>query len=565
MSATGAASQAQPQKRGYVAGFAVAVGDSENRYVPFGFSADDLRAIGPREAATELVSAALAHRIGDPTIARIALFIAVVLLTAATGLGTSDPWLALEVFGISAALAVALGVVDQRRRRFVFHVTLGQDAAHAFAELQQSAILAGRAPLVSFERSASIAHYKYSAGAERHIELSTASIDCAAPPYISANVVPVRIRCGDVSIYIYPHGILVTAGDSYKLLSSDDFALSAVRGSFVWNNRNAPSESRVESHRWHYIRRDGGPDLRFKDNYQVPVLEVGYLQLRYGGEELSVMTGWADETIAVESRCFAYFDAIRSAGSAPSPAARELRQALETLSLDEMPANAAALLVCFPRLALVHHPDRVSDAFPEARTAAGERMKQLNAANDRVAAALVAGVVPAPSSAASSTAVEVPQETRAMRTRELVDRSIPLASAVAFGVAVHFAAVFATGESAPSISIAPTPDALPALPPLAAAPDAGPRPFVQARVPSSCGASTARPPIDRLRADWLSYRCSRRAAAGDDWGSCLARWEYADTDGSGCVGNARCCPPPPEVAPSPYRSMGGGVNDEGDL
>lgn len=57
----------------------------------------------------------------------------------------------------------------------------------------------------------------------------------------------------------------------------------------------------------------------------------------------------------------------------------------------------------------------------------------------------------------------------------------------------------------------------------------------------ACGQPHARADA-RALPSWSSYACAREADVGD-WDACLPRPGYSDTQGSGCPGRSRCCPP----------------------
>lgn len=59
---------------------------------------------------------------------------------------------------------------------------------------------------------------------------------------------------------------------------------------------------------------------------------------------------------------------------------------------------------------------------------------------------------------------------------------------------------------------------------------------------TDCGNANAHPRALEI-ANWSSYTCTSRAAAGSRWSSCLRRVRYSNASGSGCPDGERCCPP----------------------
>src|ERR1035438_9469474 len=78
-------------------------------------------------------------------------------------------------------------------------------------------------------------------------------------------------------MYIYPGFILYRAPkQAFALIDSRDVMLRYVSTQFTEND-TVPSDSQIIGQTWAKCNKDGSPDRRFRDNYQIPVAHYGNL------------------------------------------------------------------------------------------------------------------------------------------------------------------------------------------------------------------------------------------------------------------------------------------------
>jgi hypothetical protein len=81
-------------------------------------------------------------------------------------------------------------------------------------------------------------------------------------------------------IYMYPSFIVMYSSEkSFALIGFNDiqFAHCALR--FV-ETGSIPSDTKVVDKTWAKVNRDGSPDRRFKDNYEIPIVRYGQINFR---------------------------------------------------------------------------------------------------------------------------------------------------------------------------------------------------------------------------------------------------------------------------------------------
>lgn len=78
-------------------------------------------------------------------------------------------------------------------------------------------------------------------------------------------------------IYFYPAFVLyIVTAESFALLEYKEVQLTFCRTNFI-EDELIPPDARVVSSTWAKTNKDGSPDKRFNDNYQIPVVEYGQL------------------------------------------------------------------------------------------------------------------------------------------------------------------------------------------------------------------------------------------------------------------------------------------------
>jgi hypothetical protein len=80
-------------------------------------------------------------------------------------------------------------------------------------------------------------------------------------------------------LYIYPGFVLLhISADAFALVDVTEVNIDAAIAAFI-EEEAIPSDTRVVRHTWKKANKDGSPDRRFANNYQIPVVEYGRLTI----------------------------------------------------------------------------------------------------------------------------------------------------------------------------------------------------------------------------------------------------------------------------------------------
>jgi hypothetical protein len=105
---------------------------------------------------------------------------------------------------------------------------------------------------------------------------ATASFRVELPRYLDCNYDVYCLAVGAEKHYLLPDCVLVNTGGEF-------FTVRYSRVSLAINNTSGLLRTTVTDYRWMHARVDGGPDRRYKHNYQIPVSRKVTVPLdRYG-------------------------------------------------------------------------------------------------------------------------------------------------------------------------------------------------------------------------------------------------------------------------------------------
>lgn len=153
-------------------------------------------------------------------------------------------------------------------------------------------------------------------------------------------------------------------------------------------------------YRWRYINKDGSPDRRFNNNYQIPVVLYGELWLRsLSGLNMVLQTsrpeaanefqtnierprqrtGHSQGNGKEERRSDDRRKAKSQSNFSVLPCADDVAAAYKLFGLSQT-ASRDDISAAYHRLAATYHPDKVAHLASEFHALADQRMKEINAA-----------------------------------------------------------------------------------------------------------------------------------------------------------------------------------------
>lgn len=181
------------------------------------------------------------------------------------------------------SLTVWLFWKDELRRKVVaFYDVHGAEEAQRFQRLVDAFEQAGKAQRawqVVASGSVSTTHqHKTNAGASALVERLPLTRGISGPPNLSSNISIPSLSTTRRSVYFLPDRILIRDGKHYADVAYRDSHTEAAPQRFIEDGA-VPSDSEIVGHTWQYVNVKGGPDRRFKNNRQLPILRYGRLTI----------------------------------------------------------------------------------------------------------------------------------------------------------------------------------------------------------------------------------------------------------------------------------------------
>jgi DNA polymerase-3 subunit epsilon len=188
----------------------------------------------------------------------------------------------LYVLVVTIPLAVVVRARDKARRTVVAFYQVEDRPAQKFQALADSfgALRECSAHwyVVAQGQVRTTQQYKTHAGASTVLRRIRGKADFAGPPVLATNIAVPSLHGRQRSVYFLPDRILVRDGKRYADLPYPACRTAARPTRFIEEGSVPPDAVRVDT-TWKYVNKSGGPDRRYKNNRQLPILQYGELTL----------------------------------------------------------------------------------------------------------------------------------------------------------------------------------------------------------------------------------------------------------------------------------------------
>jgi len=173
--------------------------------------------------------------------------------------------------------------LDSYRRTCVLFYELEPEARHAYENMvhgfDRMAASAGKWHIESGGTVRDTTTWKRNAGASHIVRRKPTTLAYKVPPMVTCNVTPPAMHVGKQVIYFFPDIALVDDGRMVGAVGYDDLSVVWQDSDFI-EERPVPKDAKIIYHTWRYPNKDGGPDRRFRNNYQIPVCRYEAMHLR---------------------------------------------------------------------------------------------------------------------------------------------------------------------------------------------------------------------------------------------------------------------------------------------
>ncbi|MEP0867046.1 hypothetical protein NDI37_21585 [Funiculus sociatus GB2-A5] len=119
-----------------------------------------------------------------------------------------------------------------------------------------------------------VSDWKRNAGSNASLIRHRSKIGKQNPNLIKTNVDVWGVDAGSIKLYLLPDRFFVFQDGVYSAIPYSEIQASLQDMEYVEQD-SLPSDATVIGKTWKYVRRDGGPDRRFNNNRQLPIVQYG--------------------------------------------------------------------------------------------------------------------------------------------------------------------------------------------------------------------------------------------------------------------------------------------------
>jgi hypothetical protein len=132
-----------------------------------------------------------------------------------------------------------------------------------------------------WDKTASVVNNNNRSAANNSVTRTATQIGTQKIDFINASFDALHFRNQNGSdIYIYPaFAVLFDDKNNFGMVDLTELKLLFKRTSFL-EEEQIPSDTKIIGETWAKVNKNGTPDKRFKDNYQIPIVEYGELEFK---------------------------------------------------------------------------------------------------------------------------------------------------------------------------------------------------------------------------------------------------------------------------------------------
>ena len=186
--------------------------------------------------------------------------------------GEVSIWIPVVLIPVLAVLHAYVARHDYESKLVVLNYDLDSDARTKYVALLTAIQwLASSTRIWRVVRKQEGVDTKYHGGAGTTQDRTQVYLRRAAPRYIQTQLALWSVPLGDQTLYLFPDRMLVYQGDQVGAVDYSSLTVDVRHISFV-EDEAVPPDSQVVGQTWQFVNRDGGPDRRFSNNRQLPVV-----------------------------------------------------------------------------------------------------------------------------------------------------------------------------------------------------------------------------------------------------------------------------------------------------
>jgi len=190
--------------------------------------------------------------------------------------------------------AAALMTPPEDPAKNIFHLLYDTDSSAVLrwqATNESLSGLAGAEKLWHVTSQTSTDDWRRNGGSSELENRVAAMLVHQSPLFVQTNVTPFCLQVQAKQLSFLPDCVWVftevdtndKSTGSYQVYTYSEIALEYNSLTFQ-ESGDVPTDTQVTGHTWQYVNKDGSPDRRFRDNYQLSICEYGSITLHLGSD-----------------------------------------------------------------------------------------------------------------------------------------------------------------------------------------------------------------------------------------------------------------------------------------
>jgi len=155
--------------------------------------------------------------------------------------------------------------------------------------------------------------WKRNAGAGRLVRRSAMRAGTGCGRSFRANLTIPHLMAASETIYFLPDMILVRQAGRYGAVAYGDVQVGSTVTEFR-EGEGVPPDSEVVGYTWRYVNKNGGPDRRFSNNHQIPLVHYGQAALL---SDSGLRLAWMTSSVGAARIAAEAIDEMRMHGGGP--------------------------------------------------------------------------------------------------------------------------------------------------------------------------------------------------------------------------------------------------------
>ncbi len=209
----------------------------------------------------------------------IVLIISICVLLYLMGIGASG-WLILLYLIVAIAGILYVRHTDVMKTTAILNYDLEDDVQKNFAGLiTRFKSLMECNGKWHIQAAGDTDDWKRSAGASRVVRRNKTKLSLAKPKKIVSNIDVPTFDAGKQTLYFFPDRVLIFEKKGVGAVDYDSLEIECATTRFI-EEETVASDAEIVDSTWKYVNKKGGPDRRFRDNRELPIVLYGQLHFR---------------------------------------------------------------------------------------------------------------------------------------------------------------------------------------------------------------------------------------------------------------------------------------------